>query len=61
MAVANILDWDVSVPYDRIKVQVQNGLVTLSGEVDWWYQKNAAEDTVRKVVGVVMVSNQIAV
>jgi len=60
-AVANTLEWNVSVPHDRIKVQVQNGLVTLSGEVDWWYQKNAAEDAVRKIVGVVMVSNNITV
>ncbi|MFC1971687.1 BON domain-containing protein [Chloroflexota bacterium] len=34
-------------PHDRVKVQVQDGLVTLSGEVDWWYQKNAAEEAVK--------------
>jgi len=60
-AVANALEWNVGVPYDRVKVQVQDGLVTLSGEVDWWYQKNAAEDAVRKLVGVVLVSNNITV
>jgi osmotically-inducible protein OsmY len=49
------------VPYDRVKVQVENGVVSLSGEVDWWYQKDAAEDAVRKLVGVVLVSNNIAV
>ena len=38
-------------PHDRIKEQVQNGLVTLSGEVDWWYEKNAAETAVRHFVG----------
>jgi osmotically-inducible protein OsmY len=42
-------------------VQVQDGLVTLSGQVDWWYQKDAAEDAVRKLVGVVSVSNHITV
>jgi osmotically-inducible protein OsmY len=60
-AVANALEWNVGVPYDRVKVQVQDGLVTLSGEVDWWYQKDAAEDAVRKLVGVVLVSNNITV
>jgi len=60
-AVANALEWNVAVPYDRVKVQVQDGLVTLSGEVDWWYQKNAAEDAVRKLVGVLLVSNNITV
>ena len=33
--VANILEWNVLVPYDRIKVRMQDRLVTLSGEVDF--------------------------
>jgi osmotically-inducible protein OsmY len=33
-AASNILEWDVPVPQDRIKVRVQDGVVTLSGEVD---------------------------
>ena len=48
-------------PHGRVKVQVQDGLATLSGEVDWWYQKDAAEDAVRKLVGVVLVINRIAI
>jgi osmotically-inducible protein OsmY len=60
-AVANVLEWNVLVPHDRVKVQVQDGLVTLSGEVDWWYQKNAAEEAVRYLMGVVLFSNQITV
>jgi osmotically-inducible protein OsmY len=58
---SNVLEWDVSVPHERVKVQVQNGLVTLSGEVDWWYQKNAAETAVRHLMGVVSVSNGITI
>ena len=60
-AAANALEWDISVPYDRIKVQVKDGVVTLNGEVEWWYQKGAAEEAVRKIAGVVMVSNHISV
>jgi osmotically-inducible protein OsmY len=60
-AASNALEWDVAVPHNRVKVQVQNGLVTLSGEVDWWYQKNAAETAVRHLVGVVSVSNGITI
>lgn len=60
-AVANVLEWNVLVPHDRIEVHVQNGLVTLSGEVDWGYQKFAAEEAVRYLMGVVWFSNQIAV
>jgi len=60
-AVANVLEWNVLVPHDRVKVQVQDGLVTLSGEVDWWYQKNAAEEAVRYLMGVVLFNNQITI
>jgi osmotically-inducible protein OsmY len=60
-AVAIVLDWNVLVPHDRIKVQVQEGLVTLSGEVDWGYQKFAAEEAVCYLMGVAWFSNQITV
>jgi osmotically-inducible protein OsmY len=60
-AVANVLEWNVLVPHDRVKVHVQDGLVTLSGEVDWGYQKFAAEEAVRYLMGVVWFSNQIKV
>jgi osmotically-inducible protein OsmY len=60
-AVANVLEWNILVPHDRVRVQVQDGLVTLSGEVDWWYQKNAAEEAVRYLMGVVLFNNEITV
>ncbi|MFC2069044.1 BON domain-containing protein [Chloroflexota bacterium] len=60
-AVANVLEWNVLVPHDRVKVHVQDGLVTLSGEVDWGYQKFAAEEVVSYLMGVVWFSNQITV
>ena len=59
--VANVLEWNVLVPHDRVKVQVQDGVLTLSGEVDWGYQKFAAEEAVRYLMGVVWLSNQITV
>jgi osmotically-inducible protein OsmY len=57
----SILDWDVTVPHEALKVKVQNGFVTLSGEVDWNYQKTAAEDAVRKLGGVVGIANLIQI
>ena len=60
-AAANALGWNVSVPYERIKLQVERGTVTLTGEVDWWYQKDEAEHAVRRLKGVVRVNNQIVV
>jgi osmotically-inducible protein OsmY len=60
-AVVNRLDWDVAVPRDAIKVKVENGWITLSGEVDWNFQRQAAVQDVRRLLGVVGVSNQIAI
>ena len=58
---ANLLDWDVTVPKQAVKVEVANGNVTLTGEVPWQYQRNAAERGIRGLAGVVSVSNRIAV
>jgi osmotically-inducible protein OsmY len=55
----NILKWSVDVPDGDIKVIVQNGRVTLEGEVDWQYQKEAAERAVHKLSGVVGVDNRL--
>jgi osmotically-inducible protein OsmY len=60
-AASDALEWNVGVPHDCVKVQVQDGMVTLSGPVDRWYQKDAAEDAVCKLVGVVLVSNNITI
>jgi osmotically-inducible protein OsmY len=54
-------EWDVSIPRDTIKVTVDKGWVTLTGEVDWNYQKDAASMDVRALFGVVGVSNQITI
>ena len=56
-----VLDWNLWVPSDRVKVMVQDGLVTLSGDVDWYYQKQHAEDVVRHLIGVVGVTNSITI
>src|SRR5271154_319966 len=37
------LAWDSSIPRDAIKVRVEKGWVTLSGDVDWYYQRQAAD------------------
>jgi osmotically-inducible protein OsmY len=44
---------------ERIKVVVKNGWVTLEGQVEWQYQKNSAENAVRRIKGVKGVSNMI--
>ena len=53
------LSWDASVPSDAIKVRVEKGQVTLNGNVNWHYQKEAAEHAIRYLNGVVSVFNHI--
>jgi osmotically-inducible protein OsmY len=60
-AAVEALRWNVTVPHDRIKVLVDNGWVTLQGDVDWYFQREAAERAVRNLIGVKGVSNNITV
>lgn len=60
-AAVNRLEWTITVPKDRIKVKVSQGWVTLEGDVDWQFQKNAAERVIRDLVGVKGVLNHIVV
>lgn len=57
--VANMLRWSAVVPSEKITVTVHNGWVTLSGKVDWNYQKTSAADAIRDVKGVVGITNKI--
>lgn len=58
---ADVLKWDALVPEDRIKITVRNGYVTLTGEVDWQFQRSAAEDAIRKLSHITGVNNQIEI
>jgi len=49
------------VPKDKIKVKVEDGWVSLEGDVEWEYQKNAARKSVEKLEGVIGVTNNIRV
>jgi osmotically-inducible protein OsmY len=60
-SVVNALDWNVSVPKDRIKVSASKGWVTLEGDVDWYYQKRSAESAVDVLAGVRGVTNNVIV
>ncbi len=57
--IARIFEWNTQIPGDDIQADVRNGAVTLSGNVDWQYQKNYAERQVEGVKGVKSVSNTI--
>ncbi len=60
-AVEHALEWAAFVPVERIEVGVSNGWVTLHGEVQWEYQRRAAERAVTRLTGVRGVSNGLSV
>jgi osmotically-inducible protein OsmY len=57
----DILAWDTVVPAGSIQVTVHDGWVTLAGNVDWQYQRKAAEEDVRKLSGVHGVINNVTI
>jgi osmotically-inducible protein OsmY len=59
--VVNAFKWNWEVPNDKVHVKVENGRVTLSGEVFWNYQKDAARLAVKNLMGVVGVTNSLTI
>jgi osmotically-inducible protein OsmY len=60
-AIAHVLENNVQVPEGKVHARVQNGWVTLDGEVDYDYQRREVERMVRQVRGVTGVSDLITV
>ena len=60
-AAVSALKWNAIVPAGKVKVAVHNGWLTLEGEVDWQYQREAAWNAVRTLVGVKGIDNEIVV
>jgi osmotically-inducible protein OsmY len=57
-AVVNSLKWHVWVP-NQVQATVENGWVTLSGSVQWGYERTSAEDAISCMFGIKGVSNNI--
>jgi osmotically-inducible protein OsmY len=58
-AAEHALGWNTSIPQDRVKVTVEKGWVSLSGELDWNFQRRAVERLIRPLKGVVGISDNI--
>jgi osmotically-inducible protein OsmY len=58
-AADSALKWHALVPEERVKVMVEKGWITLSGEVDWDYQRQHAVKAVRALTGVLGVTNDM--
>ena len=60
-AAAHKIEWATTIPKGTVEITVRNGWIILEGEVEWWYQKNAAETVVRSISGVRGVSSSISI
>lgn len=60
-AVVNALKWHSSVQENRIKVSVENGWVTVEGDVDWVFEREAVKHAIENLLGVVGVTNLITI
>lgn len=58
-AAVNAIKWHTSINEQSIKVKVEDGIVTLEGEVDWAYQRESAKNAVVNLVGVRNVINSL--
>ena len=60
-AVVTALQWHTAVIEDQIKIKVEDGVVTLEGQVEWNFQRTAAGDAIQDLTGVRKVNNYIIV
>jgi osmotically-inducible protein OsmY len=60
-AAAHKIAWATTIPTGTVQITVRNGWIILEGEVEWWYQKNAAETVMRSITGVHGVSSSISI
>lgn len=60
-AVLQALKWHSAIQEEKIKIEVENGMVTLEGEVEWEYQRNAPKTAIQNLTGVRDVINLIKV
>jgi len=59
--IMNAFKWHWDIPNDKVNVKVEDGWVTLTGELEWNYQKEAAKKTVSNLVGVKGIVNNIMI
>ena len=60
-AVIYALEWHSGLDPDKIKIFVENGLVTIEGSVDWNYQRKLAQKAVRNIIGVTGIVNNMKI
>jgi len=61
LAALYALKWDAAIPTDKLDITVSHGYVTLRGEVEWPFQREAAERAIRRLAGIKGVTNWVTV
>ena len=59
--ILDLFAWNTMIPHESIKVKVERGFVTLTGEVQWYYQKEVAQKSAARITGVKSIVNLISV
>lgn len=57
----SVLKWNTTIPEGSVQVEVRKGWVTLKGNAVWQYQKDAAENAIRRLAGVVGINNWVEI
>ena len=57
----NVLRWTTDVPNGTVNIMVEEGWITLSGDVSWEYQRRAAASALRRLIGVKGITNKISI
>jgi osmotically-inducible protein OsmY len=60
-SILNSFNWNWKIANDNVKVKVEDGWVTLDGELQWNYQKEAAQNSATNIIGVKGVTNNIKI
>src|SRR5688572_12693291 len=58
-AALNALKWHTSIPDEKIKIKVDDGIITLEGEAQWAFQREAAGNALANLAGVRSIINDI--
>lgn len=59
--VLNAIEWNWKIPSNKVKVRVENGWITLDGELNWNFQREATKDAIKALPGVKGVTNNITI
>jgi osmotically-inducible protein OsmY len=59
--ILNTFKWNLSIPRDKITVKVEGGLVTLDGEINFQYQKEATKKSIENISGIIGIVNNVII